>query len=121
MALVQRVRMITDRDGKVGQWREPRNGGEPFATGRGVIETYEVDRRINQRVKRSTFVDLLAFGDLAEYVASAEAGQVLQVVGEIEARDWVSKDGTRSGVNLSMVVQRVVLADDAVTSLMVAD
>ena len=43
----------------------------------------------------------------------AEPGQVLSVAGDIQAKPWTSRDGTRSGTSYSIVVRGVLDADTA--------
>lgn len=102
-----RLRVVTDRDGHGGKWAEPKNGGDPFGVARTVLEVRKLNPALGVPVLRSTFVDLLGFGPLAELVAGAEVGQILQVEGDIQATDWVSKDGTKNGTDYSIVAQGI--------------
>ncbi len=62
-------------------------GGQPFTTARLRADTGDGG---------TTWVSLIAFGDVAERLALLNAGQALSVSGRAKLSAWLSKDGQPS-------------------------
>ena len=101
--------------------------GEPQATPPDVISEVEVaDRLTRPPEKRSTrtgnrmatlrlaiggrehpaFIDVVAFGDLAEEAVILTKGQRVCVAGRLDQRDWTTEDGSHRSTH-QIVVRRV--------------
>lgn len=63
-------------------------GGQPFTTGK---------LRADGGDGNTVWVSLIAFGDVADRLASLKAGQALSVSGRAKLSAWLSKDGQPAG------------------------
>jgi single-strand DNA-binding protein len=70
------------------------------------------NRQTGELESRTTWHKCVAFGRTAEYAAGLTKGAHLQIVGEIQTREYISKDGTNKSVT-EIRVHRVVRLDRA--------
>jgi single-strand DNA-binding protein len=70
------------------------------------------NRQTGERESHTTWHKCVAFGRTAEYAAALTKGAHLQIVGEIQTREYVAKDGTKKSVT-EIRVHRVVRLDRA--------
>jgi single-strand DNA-binding protein len=70
------------------------------------------NRQTGERESQTTWHKCVAFGRTAEYAAALNKGAHLQIVGEIQTREYVAKDGTKKSVT-EIRVHRVVRLDRA--------
>jgi len=56
------------------------------------------NRQTGERESQTTWHKCISFGRTAEYAASLTKGAHLQIVGEIQTREYVAKDGTKRSV-----------------------
>ena len=70
------------------------------------------NRQTGGRESQTTWHKCVAFGRTAEYAAGLTKGAHLQIVGEIQTREYISKDGTNKSVT-EIRVHRVVRLDRA--------
>ena len=70
------------------------------------------NRQTGERESHTTWHKCVAFGRTAEYAAALTKGAYLQIVGEIQTREYVAKDGTNKSVT-EIRVHRVVRFDRA--------
>ncbi len=61
---------------------------------------------------QTTWHKCVSFGRTAEYAASLTKGAHVQIVGEIQTREYVAKDGTKNSVT-EIRVQRIARLDRA--------
>ena len=70
------------------------------------------NRETGERESQTTWHKCVAFGRTAEYAASLTKGAHVQVVGEIQTRAFVAKDGTKKSVT-EIRVHRIARLDRA--------
>ena len=70
------------------------------------------DRETGERQSQTTWHRCLTFGRTAEYAATLPKGAHLQIIGEIQTREYVAKDGAKKSVT-EIRVQRVARLDRA--------
>ncbi|MFY9852812.1 MAG: single-stranded DNA-binding protein, partial [Terracidiphilus sp.] len=70
------------------------------------------NRQTGERESQTTWHKCIAFGRTAEYAAALTEGPHLQIVGEIQTREYVAKDGTKKSVT-EIRVYRIVRLDRA--------
>jgi single-strand DNA-binding protein len=70
------------------------------------------NRQTGERESQTTWHKCVAFGRLAEYAAGLTKGAHLQIVGEIQTREYIAKDNTKKSVT-EIRVQRIVRFDRA--------
>jgi single-strand DNA-binding protein len=70
------------------------------------------NRETGERESQTTWHKCVAFGRTAEYAASLTKGAHIQIVGEIQTRDFVAKDGTKKSVT-EIRVHRIARLDRA--------
>jgi single-strand DNA-binding protein len=70
------------------------------------------NRQTGERESRTTWHKCVAFGRTAEYAAALSKGAHLQIVGEIQTREYVASDGTKKSVT-EIRVHRIVRLDRA--------
>ena len=70
------------------------------------------DRETGEKQSQTTWHRCVTFGRTAEYAASLTKGAHLQIIGEIQTREYVAKDGTKKSVT-EIRVQRVARLDRA--------
>ena len=70
------------------------------------------NRETGAREAQTTWHKCVAFGRTAEYAARLTKGAHLQVVGEIQTREYAAKDGTKKSVT-EIRVYRIVRLDRA--------
>jgi single-strand DNA-binding protein len=68
------------------------------------------DRESGERMSQTTWHRLVAFGRTAEFAAGLTKGSHIQVVGEIQTREYVAKDGAKKSVT-EIRVQRIARLD----------
>jgi single-strand DNA-binding protein len=69
-------------------------------------------RETGAREAQTTWHKCVAFGRTAEYAATLTKGAHIQIVGEIQTREYVAKDGTKKSAT-EIRVQRIVRLDRA--------
>jgi single-strand DNA-binding protein len=70
------------------------------------------DRETGERQSQTTWHRCVVFGRTAEYAATLTKGAHLQIVGEIQTREYVAKDGAKQSVT-EVRVQRINRLDRA--------
>ena len=70
------------------------------------------NRETGAREAQTTWHKCVAFGRTAKYAAGLAKGAHLQIVGEIQTRDHVAKDGTKKSAT-EIRVRRIVRLDGA--------
>jgi single-strand DNA-binding protein len=70
------------------------------------------NRETGERESLTTWHKCVSFGRTAEYAASLTKGAHLQIIGEIQTREYIAKDGTRKSVT-EIRVQRIARLDRA--------
>lgn len=65
------------------------------------------NRETGAREAQTTWHKCVSFGRTAEYAATLTKGAHVQIVGEIQTRDYVAKDGTKKSVT-EIRVQRII-------------
>ncbi len=70
------------------------------------------NRETGERESQTTWHKCVAFGRTAEYAAGLTKGAHLQVIGELQTREYIAKDGTMKSVT-EIRVQRVARLDRA--------
>ena len=70
------------------------------------------DRETGDRQSQTTWHRCVAFGRTAEYGATLTKGAHLQIVGEIQTREYIAKDGVKKSVT-EIRVQRIARPDRA--------
>ena len=70
------------------------------------------NRHTGERESQTTWHKCVAFSRTAEYAAALTKGAHLQIVGEIQTREYVANDGTKKSVT-EIRVHRVVRLDRA--------
>ena len=70
------------------------------------------NRRTGELESRTTWHKCVAFGRTAEYASSLTEGAHLQIVGEIQTREYIAKDGTKKSVT-EIRVHSIVRLDRA--------
>jgi single-strand DNA-binding protein len=70
------------------------------------------NRQTGERESQTTWHKCAAFGRTAEYAAGLTKGAHLQIVGEIQTREYIAKDGTKKSVT-EIRVHRIVRLDRA--------
>ena len=70
------------------------------------------NRETGERQSQTTWHRCVAFGRTAEYAASLTKGAQLQIIGEIQVREYVGKDGAKKSVT-EIRVQRIGRLDRA--------
>ena len=70
------------------------------------------DRETGERQSQTTWHRCVAFGRTAEYAATLTKGAHLQIVGEIQTREYIAKDGVKKSVT-EIRVQRIARLDRA--------
>ena len=68
------------------------------------------NRETGDRESRTTWHRCVVFGKTAEYAATLTKGAHLQIVGEIQTRDFVGRDGAKKSVT-EIRVHRIVRLD----------
>ena len=64
------------------------------------------NRQTGQRESQTTWHKCVSFGRTAEYAATLTKGAQVQIVGEIQTREYVAKDGAKKSVT-EIRVQRI--------------
>jgi single-strand DNA-binding protein len=70
------------------------------------------NRQSGERESQTTWHKCVSFGRTAEYAAGLTKGAHLQIVGEIQTREYIAKDGTKKSVT-EIRVHRIVRLDRA--------
>ena len=70
------------------------------------------DCETGERQSQTTWHRCVTFGPTAEYAATLTKGAHLQIIGEIQTREYVAKDGVKKSVT-EIRVQRVARLDRA--------
>ena len=70
------------------------------------------NRQTGERESQTTWHKCVAFGPSAEYAAALTKGAHLQIVGEIQTRDYIAKDNTKKFVT-EIREHRIVRLDRA--------
>ena len=70
------------------------------------------NRETGERESQTTWHKCVAFGRTAEYAAGLTKGAHLQIIGELQTREYLAKDGTMKSVT-EIRVQRVARLDRA--------
>jgi single-strand DNA-binding protein len=70
------------------------------------------NRQTGERESQTTWHKCVAFGRTAEYAAALTKGTHLQIVGEIQTREYVAKDGAKKSVT-EIRVHRIARLDRA--------
>jgi single-strand DNA-binding protein len=70
------------------------------------------NRETGERESQTTWHKCVAFGRTAEYSATLKKGAHVQIVGEIQTRDFVAKDGAKKSVT-EIRVHRIARLDRA--------
>ena len=70
------------------------------------------NRETGERESQTTWHKCVAFGRTAEYAAGLTKGAHLQIIGELQTREYVAKDGSMKSVT-EIRVQRVARLDRA--------
>jgi single-strand DNA-binding protein len=70
------------------------------------------NRQTGEWESQTTWHKCVAFGRTAEYAAGLTKGAHLQIVGEIQTREYIAKDGTKKSVT-EIRVHRIVRLDRA--------
>jgi single-strand DNA-binding protein len=70
------------------------------------------NRQTGEWESQTTWHKCVAFGRTAEYAAGLTKGAHLQIVGEIQTREYIAKDGTKKSVT-EIRVHRIVRLDCA--------
>lgn len=70
------------------------------------------NRETGQRESRTTWHRCVVFGKTAEYAATLTKGTHLQIIGEIQTRDFVGRDGAKKSVT-EIRVHRIARLDRA--------
>ena len=70
------------------------------------------NRETGERESQTTWHKCVAFGRTAEYAAGLTKGAHLQIIGELQTREYVAKDGSMKSVT-EIRVQRVARVDRA--------
>ena len=70
------------------------------------------NRESGERESQTTWHRCVTFGRTAEYAATLTKGAHLQIVGEIQTREYVAKDGTKKSVT-EIRVHRIARLDRA--------
>lgn len=70
------------------------------------------NRETGERESQTTWHKCVAFGRTAEYAAGLTKGAQLQIIGELQTRDYFAKDGSMKSVT-EIRVQRVARLDRA--------
>ena len=68
------------------------------------------NRETGERQSQTTWHRCVAFGRTAEYAASLTKGAQLQIIGEIQMREYVARDGSKKSVT-EIRVQRIARLD----------
>ncbi len=68
------------------------------------------NRETGAREEQTTWHKCVCFGRKAEYAAGLTKGTYLQIVGEIQMREYTAKDGTKKSVT-EIRVQRIARLD----------
>jgi len=71
-----------------------------------------VNRETGARESQTTWHKCVSFGRTAEYAATLTKGAHLQIIGEIQTREYVAKDGAKKSVT-EIRVQRIARLDRA--------
>jgi single-strand DNA-binding protein len=70
------------------------------------------NRETGERESQTTWHRCMAFGRTAEYAATLTKGAHLQILGEIQTREYTGKDGVKKSVT-EIRVQRIARLDRA--------
>ncbi|HKD07149.1 MAG TPA: single-stranded DNA-binding protein [Bryobacteraceae bacterium] len=70
------------------------------------------NRETGERESQTTWHKCVAFGRTAEYAANLTKGAHVQIVGEIQTRDFVARDGAKKSVT-EIVARRIARLDRA--------
>jgi single-strand DNA-binding protein len=70
------------------------------------------NRQTGERESQTTWHKCVSFGRTAEYAAGLIKGAHLQIVGEIQTREYIAKDGTKKSVT-EIRVHSIVRLDRA--------
>ena len=70
------------------------------------------DRETGEKQSQTTWHRCVTFGKTAEYAATLTKGAHLQIIGAIQTREYVAKDGAKKSVT-EIRVQRVARLDRA--------
>ena len=70
------------------------------------------NRETGQRQSQTTWHKCVSFGRTAEYAATLTKGAHVQILGEIQTRTYVAKDGTTKSVT-EIRIQRITRLDRA--------
>jgi single-strand DNA-binding protein len=70
------------------------------------------NRETGERESQTTWHKCVAFGRTAEYAAGLTKGAHLQIIGELQTREYVAKDGSMKSVT-EIRVQRIARLDRA--------
>ena len=70
------------------------------------------NRETGARESQTTWHKCVSFGRTAEYAATLTKGAHLQIIGEIQTREYVAKDGAKKSVT-EICVQRISRLDRA--------
>jgi len=70
------------------------------------------NRQTGERESQTTWHKCIVFGRTAEYAAALTKGTHLQIVGEIQTREYVAKDGAKKSVT-EIRVHRIARLDRA--------
>jgi single-strand DNA-binding protein len=91
--------------GSDAQTRTTRNNSTLTVLSLATKRTWK-NRQTGQRESQTTWHKCVSFGRTAEYAASLTKGAHVQVVGEIQTREYVAKDGAKKSVT-EIRVQRI--------------
>ena len=73
------------------------------------------NRETGERESQTTWHRCVVFGRLAEYAATLSKGAHLQIVGEIQTREYVAKDGAKKSVT-EIRVHKIARLDRGATA-----
>ena len=97
--------------GSDGEPRVTRNNSTLTVLSFATKRTWK-NRQTGELESRTTWHKCVSFGRTAEYASGLTKGAHLQIVGEIQTREYVAKDGTKKSVT-EIRVHRVVRLDRA--------
>jgi single-strand DNA-binding protein len=104
--------------GSDAQSRTTRNNSTLTVLSLATRRTWK-NRETGERQSNTTWHRCVAFGRTAEYAVSLAKGAHLQIVGEIQMREYVARDGSKKSVT-EIRVQRIARLD-RVTKLETAE
>ena len=97
--------------GSDAESRTTRNNSTLTALSLATRRTWK-NRETGARQSQTTWHRCVAFGRTAEYAASLTKGAHVQIIGEIQTREYVTKDGVKKSVT-EIRVQRIARLDRA--------